>query len=220
MAAPRSDAATIAARQSRLVELLSEGKSQTEAAEILRSEGHPASDPTVRRDVGRLGRQWTATIVQDFAASAEEEYRWLQELKMDLSDPKIKADRRIELALAILDREMKLLGTAAPTKSIQAHVSSAQLDPLYLDVRGVLQDLEEDDQEAGLELLREFARSRVKPLILDAAVPQLSDGCEFEPDEVDLEPSDGDSQQGDQEPKPKYLSARAVIAAIKGEDNG
>ena len=73
-------------------------------------------------------------------------------------------------------REM-LPGMNAPTTSVTAHIGTAQLDPLYLDVRAVLQDLEEEDQQAGLEVLREFARSRVKPLTLDA-VPQLSDGGE------------------------------------------
>jgi hypothetical protein len=178
MAAPKSDSATIAARKLRLVELLNEGKSEAQAAEILRGEGYPASHDTITRDVRELGKGWAAATVQDFAASADEQYRFLQGLKVDLADPKIKADRRIELALSILDREMKLLGTAAPTKSIQAHVSSsAKLDPLYLAVRSVLQDLEDAEQQEGLELLRQFAKTKRKPMTIDlAAVPQLTDG--------------------------------------------
>jgi hypothetical protein len=60
--------------------------------------------------------------------------------------------------------EMDLCGTSAPSKSITAHIG-AQLDPLYLDVRAVLQDLEETDQLAGLELLREWAASKLRPTI-------------------------------------------------------
>lgn len=135
MPGPPSDTATRAARQSRLVELLSEGKSQTEAAEVLRAEGLPASDPTITRDVRELNKGWITTTIQDFAASADEQYIWLQGLKADLANPKIKPDRRIELALSILDREMKLLGTAAPTRShsTSLNVNADVTAPLAFD---------------------------------------------------------------------------------------
>jgi hypothetical protein len=161
MSAPKSDTATIAARQSRLVELLAEGKSQTEAAEILRSEGHPASDPTITRDVRELGPRWAAATIQDFAASASEQYIWLQGLKADLANPNIKADRRIELALSILDREMKLLGTAAPTKSIQAHVSSSESSPLFLKFKKATAGLSEAQLEAAFAQLASIPREAV-----------------------------------------------------------
>jgi hypothetical protein len=92
----------------------------------------------------------------------------LNELRAQLKSPSIKDDRKIELALSILDREADLLGTWAPAKSITAHVDAAQLDPLYLDIRGVLQDLEEDDQQMALGLLREFAATKVKPITIDS----------------------------------------------------
>src|ERR1035441_708992 len=46
----------------------------------------------------------------------------LADLKMDLRDPTISADKKVALALGIIDREVDLLGLNAPTKSIHAHI--------------------------------------------------------------------------------------------------
>jgi DNA-binding CsgD family transcriptional regulator len=54
MSAPKSDTATIEARKFRLQELLAEGKTQREAAEILKGEEFPADVRTLRRDVTSL----------------------------------------------------------------------------------------------------------------------------------------------------------------------
>jgi hypothetical protein len=54
----KSDEATICARKHRLLELLIEGKTQAEAAEILRCEGFPAHPRTIQRDVMSLKGQW------------------------------------------------------------------------------------------------------------------------------------------------------------------
>lgn len=178
MTAPPSDTATIAARQSRLVELLAEGKSQTEAAEILRSEGHPASEPTITRDVRELKVGWTETTIRDFSVSQDGQLaRITDKWTLIENDASMSGAEKHAAWARWMRLEMDLLGTSAPTKSIQAHVSSAKLDPLYLAVRSVLQDLEEDDQLAGLELLRQFAKTKRKPMTIDlAAVPQLTDG--------------------------------------------
>jgi hypothetical protein len=168
MSGPKSDRAVIEARRFRLNELLAEGKTAAQAAEILRGEGFPAAHDTVERDVAKLAPAWADKNIGDAGCWAGEQYIELQAMKGLCEDPKIRPDRKIELLLGILDREMRLLGTAAPTKSIQAHVSAGQLDPLYLDIRGVLQDLEEGDQQTALGLLREFAATKTKPITLDS----------------------------------------------------
>ena len=58
MRAPKSDTATIEARRHRLLELLAEGNTQAQAADILRSEGFPASTRTIRRDVMSFAEQF------------------------------------------------------------------------------------------------------------------------------------------------------------------
>ena len=62
--------------------------------------------------------------------------------------------------------EMDLRGTAAPTKSIHATVKGPQLDALYLDIRQELLHLSEEDKHQALLLMREFARSRKKPVVV------------------------------------------------------
>jgi hypothetical protein len=64
--------------------------------------------------------------------------------------------------------EMDLRGTAAPSKSIVGHVNGPQLDALYLDIRQELLDLSDGDRQEALLLIREFAKSRKKPVVVDA----------------------------------------------------
>jgi hypothetical protein len=49
-------------------------------------------------------------------------------VKAQLVNDKIKPEKKVELALAIIDREIDLLGTKAPAKSIQARID-AEVDP-------------------------------------------------------------------------------------------
>jgi hypothetical protein len=64
--------------------------------------------------------------------------------------------------------EMDLRGTAAPSKSIVGHVHGPQLDSLYLDIRQELLDLSDGDKQEALLLMREFAKSRKKLVVVDA----------------------------------------------------
>lgn len=73
----------------------------------------------------------------------------------------------------------KMLGLNAPTKSIQAHVSGARLDSLYLDIRVILQDLDRADQEAALSLMVDFAKSRKKPVVVDAMILRSADDAKL-----------------------------------------
>ena len=52
----------------------------------------------------------------------------LSELKAQLVSPNIPPVKKVELALAIIDREIDLLGTKAPSRSIQARIA-AEVDP-------------------------------------------------------------------------------------------
>ena len=70
MSAPKSDTATIEARKNRLLELLTEGKTQVAAAEQLRLEGYPADARTLRRDVTSMKLQWGKQNMSQF-----EQYR-------------------------------------------------------------------------------------------------------------------------------------------------
>jgi hypothetical protein len=141
MSAPKSDAATIEARKNRLLELLTEGKTQTEAAEQLRLEGFPADLRTVQRDVALFKPQWVGqnkdavqVYRQQQLDECEADRNELRELKARLVDNLIGPEETIELALKILDRrdkvarrEMDLVGTAAPSKHITARVDAENL---------------------------------------------------------------------------------------------
>ncbi|SPF44747.1 hypothetical protein SBA1_550112 [Candidatus Sulfotelmatobacter kueseliae] len=175
MSAPKSDTATIEARKNRLLELLAEGKSQVEAAEILRSEGYPADPRTLRRDVTSMRGQWVKENMSQYDQWRDEHIAELNKLRDKLEDFLIPPEKRIELALAVIREDSKIKGTAAPSKSIVGHVSGPQLDALYLDIRQELLDADEETRQLALTMVRELVQSRRKEII-NAELPQLSDG--------------------------------------------
>jgi hypothetical protein len=170
----KSDTATVLARQNRLIELLAEGKNQQQAAEILRVEGYPADVRTLRRDVTSLRGLWGKENMNQFEQWRDEHIAELEALRLKLLDPTITPSDKIALALAIIREDSKIKGTAAATKSIHANVSGPQLDALYLDIRAELLDLSDGDKQEALLLMREFAKSRKKPVVW--GVPGLLKG--------------------------------------------
>jgi hypothetical protein len=87
---------------------------------------------TAKSDWGLFLERQQAVAQKMLEGSVGEEYIWIQELKDELTQV-ATPERRIELALAILDREMRLLGTAAPTRSVTAHVNTPdEVDPATL----------------------------------------------------------------------------------------
>jgi len=70
-------------------------------------------------------RESNETTIEEYR---QEQLADLAELKEKLESPTIKDDRKVELALSIIDREIRLLGTAAPSKAIVGHVP-ADIDP-------------------------------------------------------------------------------------------
>jgi hypothetical protein len=164
MSAPKSDTATIAARRNRLLELLSEGRTEVQAADILRDEGYPASPLTIRRDVQTLAPRWRDANLEAYSEHAQRQFNELLELKAALVDPSISKDRRISLALQILDREFDLLGTKAPTKSVHADVSG-EFSPQYLKFKKATSGLSEVQLETVYKFAESVKRVYVAPVI-------------------------------------------------------
>lgn len=164
----KSDTATIEARKNRLLELLAEGLNQQQAAEQLRLEGYPADVRTLRRDVSSLRGQWGKENMNQFEHWRDEHIAELEALRVKLEDPLIPLTDKIALTLAIIREDSKIKGTAAPSKSIVGHVSGPQLDALYLEIRQELLDLSDGDKQDAMLLMREFAKSRKKPVVVDA----------------------------------------------------
>src|ERR1700692_2663156 len=102
--ATKSDTATIESRRSRLLELLAEGKNQAQAAEVLQREGFPADRITIWRDVRSFDLANVNANSSEMDSYRSEQLIELSELKAQLVSPLIKPDRKIDLALSIIDR--------------------------------------------------------------------------------------------------------------------
>lgn len=166
MSAPKSDTATIEARKNRLLELLAEGKSQLEAAEILRREGYPADARTVRRDVVSLKGQWGEQNMSQFEQWRDEHIAELQELRDKLEDPMIKPADKIALALAIIREDSKIKGTVAPSKSITATINSnPEHSTEYLLFREACAGLNNDQLHEVYGFAKKLQRNWVAPPI-------------------------------------------------------
>ena len=125
---------------------------------------------TVYRRLAKLREQLREANEHDSLEWRKVQLEELQSLREVLSDSKLSAGRRIELTLSILDREVKLVGSAAQSKAVVAHFSGPKLDALYLDIRAILMDLPREDQDQGLEHLRAWAKNRKKPVTVAAMV--------------------------------------------------
>ena len=166
----KSDTATIEARRNRLLELLSDGMSETQAAQVLRSEGYPASHDTVERDVDALVPKWRADN-----ASAFEQYRQNQFSRITAKWAEIETDASMSGAekhaawARWMKLEMDLLGTAAPSKSITAHVKTDGTGRFHKFVQAAA-----GLSEAQMEQVFHFAASlKREPLAMPAGPPPL-----------------------------------------------
>jgi predicted transcriptional regulator len=147
-------------------ELVNDKKlSQKEAAKVI---GEDVNQSTVSR---LLQKGPTAMRVQKSLEDyVTDHYADLQALKAEAAGiPKLA--QKIEVLLAILDREMKLLGTAAPTRTESKNVNVNVEAPLAMDFynrmsyewRGVLVDRWEEAFLAVRETLAQF-KTPQKPL--------------------------------------------------------
>ena len=193
MSAPKSDTPTIEARKHRLLELLSEGKTQVDAAEILRQENYPADLRTVQRDVRSLRGQWGEANINQYDLLREQQLHEVEEDKAELRALRDKlvefVDPRevIEWALKIIDRrdairqtEIKLTGTAAPSKSISAKVNvEQQVIPIeqQLEYLNAFAGLYEDERLEELDRVK--SRKRTCRVVMEAHTfrKQLEESC-------------------------------------------
>jgi hypothetical protein len=123
---------------------------------------------TIAEDRKFLMSQVNQEAKTEFQQWRDEHIAELQELRTKLEDPSLRAAEKVALALAIIREDSKIKGTAAPTKSIVGHVSGPRLDALYLEIRQELLDLSDGDKQEALLLMRDFAKSRKRPVVVDA----------------------------------------------------
>ncbi len=149
----------------KVAEKLIEGKGVAEAAEELGVHRN-----TVSYHKQRIGGIDSESVQEYRAAQLIE----LSELKSQLVSPSISAVKKVELALAIIDREIDLLGTKAPTKSISARID-ADVDPEQLiGYRRFVAETRGLDQGA-IESVYQYARRLSRPDVIDHAPPRESE---------------------------------------------
>jgi hypothetical protein len=134
MAGPKGDAATMAARQARLLELLADGLTTAQAAPILRGEGFPASHDTVENDVEFLRGDWQKRNAEAFPLANFNMLLKLQDLEAMTSDPSIRPERKIQLLHDLLRTEIELRGAMPPkrSESTNLNVNLDAVDPATL----------------------------------------------------------------------------------------
>ncbi|HKV79774.1 MAG TPA: hypothetical protein VJP02_16615 [Candidatus Sulfotelmatobacter sp.] len=124
----RSDREARARRHIELARLL---RDAPDATNIELAKSLHVSRNTIAEDRKHLMNIVSGEAKTEMVIYREQQLAELVDLRDVLSDPKIKPDRKVELTLAIIDREMRLTGTAAPTRSIQATIN-ADVDPAKL----------------------------------------------------------------------------------------
>jgi len=80
-------------------------------------------DATVWRAVNRLRALIQQSIGQGMSMYRDRQLAELQDLRTVLEDPFIKADRKVELSLKIINLESELVGSKAPKRSVSASVT-------------------------------------------------------------------------------------------------
>jgi DNA-binding Lrp family transcriptional regulator len=166
----KTSGAKRAERQARALELMKTGETQEAIAEAL-----GVSRTTFWRDLQAIEARYVAGSADDVAAFKRNQYEALIRIESATAEGSIEPDVSNAL-VRIRDSVARLLGLDAPTKSISAHVSGPQLDALYLDIRAELLDLNDGDKQEALLLIREFAKARKQPVVVDAML--LSEGTD------------------------------------------
>jgi DNA-binding Lrp family transcriptional regulator len=151
-----------AARQSKALELMKTGATQEAIAELL-----GVSRTTFWRDLQAIEARFVQGSVEDVKQFKQAQYDALIRIESATAEGSIEPDVANAL-VRVRDSVAKLLGLNAPSKSIVGHVSGPQLDTLYLEIRQELLDLSDGDKQDALLLVQEFAKSRKKPVVVDA----------------------------------------------------
>jgi hypothetical protein len=152
----------IANRRARLTKLFAEGKSVRAAAKVLQAEGHKgASVANVGFDLQALARE-APTKVETARAEAHTE---LTALKKFIAESDMSDSDTVHGLLAIHDRIARLLGLDAPTKSINANLSS-ELTPIYTDFLRCSHGLSDDQMAQVFEYMKALPRAQI---VVDAS---------------------------------------------------
>lgn len=138
----------------------------------------------VSRNTIAEDRKYLMTLVKNEALTETQLYRENQLTRITEKWDEIETDPTMSGAEKHLawsrwmKLEMDLRGTAAPSKSIVGHVTGPQLDALYLDIREVLLDADEETRQEVLDHARELVKSRRKPIVVDLNLfpKELTDG--------------------------------------------
>jgi hypothetical protein len=154
---PHTEAKQKADKERRLVAVAGALGSAQPLTEVAKQLG--VSYKTAKRDKAEIMRRLQDASGQAIEGFRAEQLIELSELKAQLLSPLIKADRKVELALAIIDREMKLLGTASPTTSITAHVKT-EFSPLVQRFKKSILGLSDGQVEQVLEFAQGLTRER------------------------------------------------------------
>lgn len=150
-----------ATRRVEMQKLVAEGKTNKEISEVL-----GVAPSTIANNLAITRKDPLAIVDEKRRETLDELMQLKNEVKShrkgDKPLPLAAVDRLIKIAEVV----MRLEGTAAPTKSIVGHLRGPQLDALYLDIRQELLHLSDDDKHEALLLMREFAKSRKKPVLI------------------------------------------------------
>lgn len=159
---PRHSKAKQAANQQKIVQGTLEGKTQTTIAEEL-----GVARETVNRNLAKLREGFQLATKEQYSEYVQYQVSLLTELASQLWEGQVPPEVGNSIR-GVLDSIARLTGSNAPIKSIVGHVKGPQLDALYLDIRQELLDLCDADKQEALSLMREFAKTRKKPVIVDA----------------------------------------------------
>lgn len=147
-------------RRARMQKLSAFGKS---AAEIAQVEG--VAVKTVHNNLS-IARKEASPIANEIRTEADGELRGLLDF---IKQSEEMTDAEIVREIRATWKDLRALhGADEPTKSIVGHVSGPQLDALYLDIRQELLDLSDEDKQEALLMMRNFAKTRKRPVVVDA----------------------------------------------------
>lgn len=150
-----------AERQSRALELMKSGETQGAIAELL-----GISRTTFWRDLQTIEARYVEGSQEDVAAFKKSQYEALIRIESATAEGSIEPEVANAL-VRVRDSVARLLGLNAPIKSVHATINGPQLDALYLDIREVLLDADEQTRQEVLDDARAKVKSRRKPVVVD-----------------------------------------------------
>ncbi|SPF31610.1 hypothetical protein SBA1_100066 [Candidatus Sulfotelmatobacter kueseliae] len=128
---------------------------------------------TIHRDRKYLMQQANQNAVSQFEIWRDEHIAELNKLRESLEDFLIPPERRIELALAIIREDVKVKGTAAPTRSENLNVNAdVQVIPIeeQIEYANAFAGLYPDERYEELDRVK--ARKRTCRVVIEGGGPQ------------------------------------------------